>query len=98
VPEVGDTLGPWRLESVSPARARELSVVLQDPNSIHLDPAAVARLGLGTHVINQEPANLAYIINMLDAALPGASLLQVARGRVTLLSNEAGRMLVACDI
>ena len=44
--------------------------VLHDPNPIHLDPAAAAAAGLGDRVINQGPANLGYIVNMLNAALP----------------------------
>ena len=44
---------------------------LHDPNPIHLDPAVVKAKGLGDRVINQGPANLAYLINMLQAAFPG---------------------------
>lgn len=44
--------------------------LLHDPNLIHLDPAAVKAAGLGDRVINQGPANLAYIMNMLAKAFP----------------------------
>jgi acyl dehydratase len=45
--------------------------VLRDPNPIHLDPRAVAAAGLGDRRINQGPANLGYVIDMLAAAFPG---------------------------
>lgn len=107
---VGDALPPWRIESVSPQNMRRLAETLRDPNPIHLDPSAVAKLGLGDRVINQGPANLAYIINMLHAALPAAQLLQLdarflanvfggdaveAGGRVTAV-GEGGKR-ITCD-
>lgn len=70
--KIGDTLPFWRLEHVDPAQMKALAELLADPNPIHLDPEAVRRLGLGDRVINQGPANLAYAINMFQAALPGA--------------------------
>jgi len=48
--------------------------VLRDPNPIHLDPAAAAAAGLGDRVINQGPANLAYVIEMLRVAFPAHRL------------------------
>jgi len=71
VTAVGDDLPPFRIASVDPAAMKVWAVALHDPNAIHLDRAAVAAKGLGDRVINQGPANLAYIINMLRAALPG---------------------------
>ena len=44
--------------------------LLQDPNPIHLDAAAAAAAGLGDRAINQGPANLSYVVNMLAAAFP----------------------------
>lgn len=109
---VGDSLPSLRIESVSAEKMRELAVVLRDPNPIHLDPAAVARLGLGDRVINQGPANLAYIVNMLRAAFPKSTLLQLdarflgnvfggdaveAGGRVTLVTPETQGTRVGCE-
>lgn len=68
----GQILPPLRIASISAADMREWAQVLRDPNPIHLDPQAVAARGLGDRVINQGPANLSYIIAMLQAALPGA--------------------------
>lgn len=109
---VGDLLPAWRIESVSPDNMRRLAEVLRDPNPIHLDPAAVARLGLGDRVINQGPANLAYIVNMLHSAFPGARLLQLdarflanvfggdaaeAGGRVTAIADADNGTCIYCD-
>jgi 3-hydroxybutyryl-CoA dehydratase len=69
---VGDALPPFVIESVSPEAMMEWAVFLADPNPIHLDPAVVKAMGLGDKVINQGPANVAYLINMLQAAIPGA--------------------------
>ena len=109
---IGDLLPSWRIESVSPDHMRRLAETLRDPNPIHLDPAAVAKLGLGNRVINQGPANLAYIINMLHAAFPDATLLQLdarfmsnvfggdaveAGGRVTAIELTSEGTHVSCD-
>ena len=71
---IGDTLPPFRIASVDPEAMKTWAIALHDPNAIHLDRAAVAAKGLGDRVINQGPANLAYIINMLRAAFPGATV------------------------
>jgi 3-hydroxybutyryl-CoA dehydratase len=68
----GQLLKPLKIASVSAADMREWAQVLRDPNPIHLDPSAVAARGLGDRVINQGPANLAYVFTMIQAALPGA--------------------------
>ena len=73
-PEVGALLQPLRIPSVSAADMHDWAQVLRDPNPIHLDPQAVKAKGLGDRVINQGPANLAYVITMLQSALPGARL------------------------
>jgi 3-hydroxybutyryl-CoA dehydratase len=89
----GDALGPLVIDSVSAERMRTLAVVLDDPNPIHLDPAAVRALGLGERVVNQGPANLAWVLDMLRAAAPGAEIRDL---RVRLLANVfAGDRVVA---
>jgi acyl dehydratase len=82
---------------------------LHDPNPIHLDPAVVRAKGLGDRVINQGPCNLAYIISMLQSAVPGSSLESLdvryvdnvyggdaveAGGKVTAKTGHA----LACDV
>ena len=71
---VGDTLPPFRIPAVDPEAMKVWAVALQDPNAIHLNREAVAAKGLGNRVINQGPANLAYVINMLRAAFPGGAI------------------------
>jgi 3-hydroxybutyryl-CoA dehydratase len=80
----GSELGPLVIESVSAERMKTLAVVLADPNPIHLDPEAVRALGMGDRVINQGPANFAYVLDMLRAAAPDAEIRDL---RVRLLAN-----------
>jgi acyl dehydratase len=67
-------MNPFVVESVSAARMADLAEVLEDPNPIHLDRALVRRLGMGEREINQGPANCSYVVNMLRAAFPGATI------------------------
>ena len=106
---VGDALPPFVVESVSPEAMRAWAVFLADPNPIHLDVEVVKAKGLGDRVINQGPINVAYLINMLQAAFPGGRIESldarfldnvyagdrvVASGRVTAVDGEH----IACDI
>jgi acyl dehydratase len=75
---------PFVVESVSAARMADLAEVLGDPNPIHLDRDLVRRLGLGEREINQGPANCSYVVNMLRAAFPGAT---IAKLTLRLLGN-----------
>jgi 3-hydroxybutyryl-CoA dehydratase len=84
---VGTTLGPWTIASVDPERMKQLAVLLADPNPIHLDAQIVRDLGLGPTVINQGPANLGYIINLLQSELPGSELRHL---KVRFLANVFG--------
>jgi acyl dehydratase len=92
---------------------RELADLLRDPNPIHRDAAVVKQLGLGDRVINQGPANLAYIVNMLKAAFPGAAVLQLdarflanvfggdaveAGGRLTCVDSDAAGTRLSCEV
>jgi len=71
---VGDALPPFTIESISPTAMKEWAVFLADPNPIHLDVEVVKAKGLGDRVINQGPANVAYVMNMLAAAFPNATI------------------------
>ena len=72
-------LGPLVIESVSAERMKTLAVVLDDPNPIHLT---------GDRPVNQGPANLAWVLDMLREALPGARVLDV---KVRFLANVFAR-------
>jgi acyl dehydratase len=90
----GAELGPLVIDPVSPENMKTLAVVLDDPNPIHLDPEAVRALGMGDRVVNQGPANFGYILDMLRAAAPGATIADL---RVRFLANVFGgdRVLAA---
>lgn len=71
---IGDAIRPFVIESVSPDAMKDWAVFLADPNPIHLDVEVVKAKGLGDRVINQGPANVAYMMNMLIAAFPGGRI------------------------
>jgi 3-hydroxybutyryl-CoA dehydratase len=112
-PLAGSTLTPFRVASVSPDVMRDWAKFLHDPNPIHLDAAVVRAKGLGERVINQGPCNLAYIISMLQAALPGSTLDSLdiryvnnvyagdaveAGGTITTVTPEARGSVCVCEI
>ena len=69
---VGDAVPDWLMESVRPERMRTMAAILRDPNPVHWDREAVAKLGFGHRTINQGPLGLSYMVNMLHAwAGPG---------------------------
>jgi 3-hydroxybutyryl-CoA dehydratase len=91
--EEGQELGPWRFDGIEAESLRELAVVLDDPNPIHLDASVVAALGLGDRPVNQGPANVGYVMNMLHDAVPNGTL---ERLEVRFLANVfAGDAVVA---
>jgi acyl dehydratase len=110
---VGDTVPPWRLSCVSPARMRLLAAILRDPNPIHWDHREVAARGLGDRLVNQGPTNVGYVCNAL-LAWAGRDALRrltvrftsnvfdgdevVASGEVTGVRDEAGETLVTCRV
>jgi acyl dehydratase len=111
--EVGAALGPYRFEHIAQEEMTMLAGVLQDPNPIHLDPAVVARLGLGSRTINQGPANMGYVMNMLLAAAPGARISSlrvrfldnmfqgdtaIAGGAIERVDTSDGRTTVTCSV
>jgi len=106
---VGNTLPEFTIESVSAEAMKAWAVFLADPNPIHLDPEVVKAKGLGDKVINQGPANVAYLMNMLMRAFPGATIETMESRFVdnvyaedhltaggTVTAAEPGQ--VACDI
>lgn len=111
--EVGTELTPFVVESVSAEKMKLMAALLHDPNPVHLDEEAVRRLGIGDRVVNQGPANQAYLLNMLlgFAGDPGA-LRRITvrflgnvfagdrvecRGRVTAVDAAAGLVTVELE-
>ena len=92
--EVGAELGPYRFEHIEQRDMTALAGILRDPNPIHLDAAVVRSLGLGEHTVNQGPANMGYLLNMLMDAAPGA---HVSSLRLRFVGNLfEGETAVAC--
>jgi 3-hydroxybutyryl-CoA dehydratase len=110
---VGDPLKPFRIAAVSPEGMKAWAKFLHDPNPIHLDPGVVKAKGLGDRVINQGPANLAYLVNMLQGAIPHGFIesLEVryvdnvfggeaveAGGTVKDVSVDGSKRRISCDV
>jgi acyl dehydratase len=108
---VGDGIPPLQTR-ITAAAMRVWAAALRDPNPIHLDVAAVQARGLGDKVINQGPANVAYLLNALAAAFPGGSVenldvrfvanvfaedLVTATGVVTQVTAEGEAQHIDCD-
>jgi 3-hydroxybutyryl-CoA dehydratase len=64
----------WECPEVSVEKMKLLTLLLDDPNPIHLDIAAVRRAGLGERLVNQGPSNIAMVVNMLNESFPDAKL------------------------
>lgn len=105
----GDRLAPFVIEAVDPGAMRAWAGFLRDPNPIHLDPAATRALGLGDRVINQGPANLAYVMNLLAENFPGMRIGSLATRFVGNLFagercvaggevREVGEEAVTCEL
>ena len=74
--DVIETLPPWSL-TVDMASMAIWATALRDANPIHVDPAVAEAMGYGPRTVNPGPANLAYVLNMVMAAHPAATLIEV---------------------
>jgi acyl dehydratase len=72
--EVGDELGPLRIEAIEPERMKTMAVLLQDPNPIHIRAEAAKEAGLGDRVVNQGPRNMAFLMRLLQERDPAARI------------------------
>lgn len=102
---VGQTVGPFVIESVDPARIKTVAAILQDPTPVHLDPAAGA--GLSTQgALNMtwfvEAAVrfaggvdrlVSFNVRFLDNVFAGERF--ECTGAITALEAEAGRAELA---
>jgi acyl dehydratase len=111
--EVGTELAPFLVESVSAEKMKLMAALLRDPNPIHLDEEAVRRLGMGDRVVNQGPANQAYLVNMLTRFAGDPTAVRritvrflgnvfagdrvECRGRVTEVDREGGLVTVELE-
>jgi acyl dehydratase len=104
--QVGDELPPYVIDAVDPNKMKIMAAILRDPNPIHFDVSSVQALGLGDRVVNQGPATLSYIadliaqwaggtaaIRSLDVRLQGnvfAGDRVECRGRVSAVDASSG--------
>jgi acyl dehydratase len=90
----GQAVEPLVVESVDPERMKTMAAILQDPNPIHFDTAAVRALGYGDQPINQGPLNMAYLLEMVSrfAGGPGA----IVRFNTRFLGNVFAGDRVEC--
>lgn len=80
----------WSLDEVDGPSMTVWAEMLRDDNQIHLDPDTAAALGFGRRTVNQGPANLAYILNMLLESGRGDDILEVnAQFLGTVLAGDA---------
>lgn len=71
------TLPPWRLH-VGAGEMIAWVEALRDDNPIHRDCDAAEALGFGHRTVNPGPTNLAYVLNMVAAAMPDDHPAQVS--------------------
>ncbi|HMG42881.1 MAG TPA: MaoC family dehydratase [Acidimicrobiales bacterium] len=111
---VGDEIPAWVVAAVSVEKMKIFSALIRDPNPIHIDAAAVQRLGLGDREINQGPISMGYLYNMLGDWLGGVHHVTrlsvrfganvyagdevVATGTVTAVEDLGGRRVATCDV
>ena len=107
---IGEELEPLVIESVDPEKMKLMAAILRDPNPIHFDADAVRALGLGDRVVNQGPANMSYLLNMVTQWSGGVGTLRstamrfvgnvfagdrvACTGRVTVVDTDAGLVTV----
>ncbi|MBM3677921.1 MAG: protein dehydratase [Actinobacteria bacterium] len=65
-PVAGEEIPPYVMSEITTDRVRALMELMRDTNPVHDDPELIARRGLRGPV-NQGPANLAYMLDMLFA-------------------------------
>ena len=89
------------------------AVILDDPNPIHLDANAAKQVGLGDKTINQGPANIAYILNMIEENFPNSRILKMnnkmtdsvlegdlvtVSGQISEIKAEGDQFIASCSI
>jgi acyl dehydratase len=75
-------------------RMRLMSALMRDPNPIHFDASSVEALGLGSRTINQGPATLSYLINVLAEWAGGTAAIRSFTARLS--GNVFAGDLVEC--
>lgn len=93
--EPGEALLPFVVGSVDAGKMKLTAALLRDPNPIHWDVAAVRAAGLGDRVVNQGPATISYVLNMVAAWAGGVQTLRSVS--IRLISNVFAGDRVECS-
>ncbi len=107
-----DELPAFAVPEITRDRMLEVMDIMDDVNPIHSDEALVERLGL-RGLVNQGPANMSYVVNMLVAWAGDPAAIRelsfrfhrnvvpgdrpVARGRVLRRQRAGGQELADCE-
>lgn len=79
----GDLIPFLTVRAVDAEKMKIMAALLRDPNPIHLDPDAARSAGLGNGPVNQGPANIGYVQNMLAAWAGGEERIKALSLRLT---------------
>tara|TARA_B110000014_G_C20013652_1_gene525612 strand:- start:419 stop:823 length:405 start_codon:yes stop_codon:yes gene_type:complete len=109
---VGSSLKNW--EFLVPQESMDTwAKILDDPNPIHLDVNSVKSLGLGDKTINQGPANIAYIMNMLEQNFPNSQIIKMnnkmtnsilegelvnVSGQILNIKEKKSQLIISCTL
>lgn len=109
---VGSSLKNW--EFLVPQESMDTwAKILDDPNPIHLDVNSVKSLGLGDKTINQGPANIAYIMNMLEKNFPNSQIIKMnnkmtnsilegelvnVSGQILNIKEKKSQLIISCTL
>lgn len=109
---VGSSLKDW--EFLVPQESMDTwAKILDDPNPIHLDVNSVKSLGLGDKTINQGPANIAYIMNMLEQNFPNSQIIKMnnkmtnsilegelvnVSGQILNIKDKESQSIISCTL
>jgi acyl dehydratase len=109
---VGSSLKNWEF-LVSQESMDTWAKILDDPNPIHLDVNSVKSLGLGDKTINQGPANIAYIMNMLEQNFPNSQIIKMnnkmtnsilegelvnVSGQILNIKEKKSQLIISCTL
>lgn len=108
----GEPLPALAVPEITRERMLDVMQIMDDVNPIHSDETLVRRLGL-RGLVNQGPANMAYVVNMLVAWAGDPAAVRdltfrfhksvvpgdrpVARGQVIRWRAHAGEQLADCE-
>jgi acyl dehydratase len=76
IARVGQELPPFVIDPVDGEKMKLMAAILRDPNPIHFDAERVKELGMGDRQVNQGPANMSYVLDMVAGWAGGVGALR----------------------